>query len=166
MIYYKIQEQTLKVGKFKGERVKIARATGRKRTSTKDFCRLIADSTTFDRHEVQGIINRMAEVAQRELLRGNSIEMGDFGTLSPSFKSEAVPIGTDFNATKHIHSPRVRMRLKPAFAGLLNYETKYSELKESDMCPAPNDPPHTEPSQPSNPSTPPSNGGGEEQTGM
>ena len=137
MIYYKIQEQTLKVGKFKGNKVKIARATGRKRTSTEDFCKLVADSTTFNRHEVQGIMNRMAEIAQRELLRGNSIEMGDFGTLSPSFKSEAVPVGTDFNVTKHIHSPRVRMRLKPAFAGLLNYETKYSELKESDICPAP-----------------------------
>ena len=169
MIYYKLQERKATLGKHQGQLVQIARPTGRKRLSTNYFCGLVADSTTFNRHEVQGVLNRMAEVARRELQRGASIEMGDFGTLSPSFSSQAVPVGTKFDPTAHITKPRVRMRLKPAFATMLEVETKYSELKESDMCPAPSNPPHTEPSQPNNPSTPPSNGGGnggEDQTGM
>lgn len=155
MIYYKLKEQKINIGKLKGQVAQIARPTGRKRLSTNYFCGLVADSTTFNRHEVQGIMNRMAEVARRELQRGSSIEMGDFGTLSPSFTSQAVPVGTKFDPTVHITKPRVRMRLKPAFATMLGVETKYSEFKASDMCPAPNDPPHDEPS------TPPAPGGNE-----
>lgn len=165
MIYYKLRDQKINFGKYKGQVMQVAQPTRRKRLSTVDFCELVADSTTFNRHEVQGVMNRMAEIARRELQRGASIEMGDFGTLSPSFSSKAVPVGTKFDPTVHITKPRVRMRLKPAFATMLEVKTKYSELKESDLCPAPSEPPHSNPSQPSNPQTPPSNGG-EDQTGM
>lgn len=153
MIYYKLQERKATLGKLKGQTVQIAHPTNRKRLSTVDFCELVADSTTFNRHEVQGVINRMAEVACRELQRGSSIEMGDFGTLSPTFKSQSVPVGTEFNAAKHISKPRVRMRLKPRFATILDVETNFSELKADDQCKAPSTDPSTEPS------TPPAPGG-------
>lgn len=137
MIYYKLKEMKARFGKLQGQTVQVAQATRRKRISTVDFCELVADSTTFNRHEVQGVLNRMAEVARRELQRGASIEMGDFGTLSPSFASQAVPVGTKFDPNRHITKPRVRMRLKPAFATMLEVKAQYSELKASDMCPAP-----------------------------
>lgn len=160
MIYYKLKQQKINIGKLKGQIVQVAQPTRRKRISTEDFCELVADSTTFNRHEVQGVMNRMAEIARRELQRGASIEMGDFGTLSPSFSSKAVPVGTKFDPTQHITKPRVRMRLKPAFATMLEVKTKYSELKESDLCPAPSEPPHDEPAQPADPNKP--NTGGNE----
>lgn len=134
MIYYKLQQRKATLGKHQGKMVQVARPTNRKRITTTNFCRLVADGNTFDRHEVQAVMNRMAEVACRELQEGNSIEMGDFGTLSPTFKSVAVPEGTEFNVSKHITKPRVRMRLKPRFATLLEVETSYSELKESNQC--------------------------------
>lgn len=143
MIYYKLKQQKINFGKLKGQLVQIALPTNRKRISTTEFCKLVADGNTFDRHEVQAVMNRMAEVACRELQRGASIEMGDFGTLSPTFKSQAVPHGTEFNAVKHITKPRVRMRLKPRFATLLEIESSFSELKASDMCPAPEKKPDT-----------------------
>lgn len=164
MIYYKLKQQEVKLGKLQGQTVQVAQPTRRKRISTEDFCELVADSTTFNRHEVQGIMNRMAEIARRELQRGASIEMGDFGTLAPSFSSKAVPVGTKFDPTVHITKPRVRMRLKPAFATMLEVKTKYSEFKESAMCPAPNDPPHDEPAQPSEPKKPEE--GGNDQIGV
>lgn len=166
MIYYKIKTASLRDKEGKKRPMQVAHATGRKRTSVEDFSRLVADTTTFSRQEVRAVIDRMAEVAIRELNRGYTVELGDFGTLIPSFRSEAVPVGVAFDPRKHIHSPRVTMRLKRDFSLALHSNRSFSELKESDMCPAPNDPPHTEPSQPSNPPTPPSNGGGEEQTGM
>lgn len=152
MIYYKLKEMKARFGKLQGQNVQVAQATRRKRISTVDFCELVADSTTYNRHEVQGVLNRMAEVARRELQRGASIEMGDFGTLSPSFASQAVPVGTKFDPTRHITKPRVRMRLKPAFATMLEVKAQYSELKASDTCPAPSKP-HDEPAQPSDPNT-------------
>lgn len=153
MIYYKLKQQKINFGKLKGQLVQIAQPTNRKRISTTEFCKLVADGNTFDRHEVQAVMNRMAEVACRELQRGASIEMGDFGSLSPTFKSQAVPHGTEFNAVKHISKPRVRMRLKPRFATLLEIESSFSELKASDTCPAPSESPHTEPAQPADPNT-------------
>ncbi len=158
MIYYKLKQQKINIGKLKGQTVQVAQPTRRKRISTVDFCELVADSTTFNRHEVQGVMNRMAEIARRELQRGASIEMGDFGTLSPSFSSQAVPVGTKFDPAVHITKPRVRMRLKPTFATMLEIKTKYSELKASGLCPAPSEPPHTEPAQPE---TPPAGGSGQ-----
>lgn len=137
MIYYKIKTASLRDKEGNKRPMQVAHATGRKRTSVEDFSRLVADTTTFSRQEVRAVIDRMAEVAIRELNRGYSVELGDFGTLIPSFRSEAVPVGVAFDPRKHIHSPRVTMRLKRDFSLALHSNRSFSELKESDMCQAP-----------------------------
>lgn len=137
MIYYKIRTTNLRDKEGKKRPMQVAQATRRKRTSVEDFSRLVADTTTFSRQEVRAVIDRMAEVAIRELNRGYSVELGDFGTLIPSFRSVAVPVGEEFNPRKHIHSPRVTMRMKPNFASSLLTNRSFSELKESDICEAP-----------------------------
>ena len=63
----------------------------------------MAKSTTFNRQEVEAVLNYATEIAR------DIVEFGDLGTLSPSFKSKVVPVGEVFNVQKHIEKPVVRL---------------------------------------------------------
>ena len=54
----------------------------------------MAKSTTFNRQEVEAVLNYATEIAR------DIVEFGDLGTLSPSFKSKVVPVGEVFNVQK------------------------------------------------------------------
>ena len=62
----------------------------------RSFCERVAKSTTFNRQEVEAVLNYTTEIAR------DIVEFGDLGTLSPSFKSKVVPVGEVFNVQKHI----------------------------------------------------------------
>ena len=79
---FTIREQKMSVGPKKGQKVYIARPTDRQRVTHRQFCEEVAHATTF----------------------------GDIGTLSPSFKSKAVDPIEDFNATRDIKKPMVKLR--------------------------------------------------------
>lgn len=94
-----------------GKRTKmvVAVPTGRKRVSFRSFCERVAKSTTFNTQEVAAILNYATEIAKDIVSEGDIVEFGDLGTLSPTFKSKAVPVGEKFRAQEHIIEPAVRL---------------------------------------------------------
>ena len=75
----------------------------------RSFCERVAKSTTFNRQEVEAVLNYATEIVRDIVANGDIVEFGDLGTLSPSFKSKIVPQGEVFNVQKHIEKPVVRL---------------------------------------------------------
>ena len=92
-----------------GKIVQVAKPTGRHRVSFRNFCERVAKSTTFNRQEVEAVLNYATEIARDIVANGDIVEFGDLGTLNPSFKSKVVPKGETFNVQKHIEKPVVRL---------------------------------------------------------
>lgn len=107
---FTIREQKLSVGPKKGQKVFIARPTDRQRVTHRKFCEEVARATTFTGAEVEAVLRLAAEMAKRHVESGESVDFGDIGTLSPSFKSKAVDHIEDFNATRDIKKPMVKLR--------------------------------------------------------
>lgn len=104
-----LTKRKLNVGKLAKTTVQIAQPTGRHRVDFRNFCDRVAKSTTFNRQEVEAVLNYAIEIARDIVANGDIVEFGDLGTLKPSFKSKAVPEGTRFNANVHIEKPVVRL---------------------------------------------------------
>lgn len=119
-LQFVITERKLSVGPQAGKIVQIARPTGRHRVDYRNFCERVAKSTTFNRQEVEAVLNYATEIARDIVANGDIVEFGDLGTLKPSFKSKAVPKGTPFRAQEHIEKPVV----------LLNPSRKYFTLTD------------------------------------
>ena len=108
-LQFVLVERKLNVGKNAGKTVQIAQPTGRSRVSFRNFCERVAKSTTFNRQEVEAVLNYATEIAKDIVSNGDIVDFGDLGTLKPSFKSRAVPQGEKFNANVHIEKPVVRL---------------------------------------------------------
>lgn len=109
-LLYKIRRQKMTVGKYKGKEVYTAIPTGRERVGHREFCEEVARATTFTGAEVEAALRLAAEVAKRHVENGESVDFGDIGTLTPTFKSHAVPKAEDFDPKRHITRPMVRLR--------------------------------------------------------
>lgn len=107
---FTIREQKMSVGPKKGQKVYIARPTDRQRVTHRQFCEEVAHATTFTGAEVEAVLRLAAEMAKKHVESGESVDFGDIGTLSPSFKSKAVDHIEDFNATRDIKKPMVKLR--------------------------------------------------------
>ncbi|KGN79955.1 histidinol phosphate phosphatase [Porphyromonas gulae] len=121
-LQFVLVERKLNVGTNAGKVVQIAQPTGRHRVSFRSFCERVAKSTSFNRQEVEAVLNYATEIARDIVANGDIVEFGDLGTLKPSFKSKAVPKGEVFSIQKHIEKPIVR----------LNTSKKYFTL--TDVC--------------------------------
>ncbi|KGN94610.1 HU family DNA-binding protein [Porphyromonas gulae] len=121
-LQFVLVERKLNVGANAGKVVQIAQPTGRHRVSFRSFCERVAKSTSFNRQEVEAVLNYATEIARDIVANGDIVEFGDLGTLKPSFKSKAVPKGEVFSVQKHIEKPIVR----------LNPSKKYFTL--TDVC--------------------------------
>lgn len=91
-IKYRVTKQRISLGKHKGKTILMARATNRERVSFRRLCEEVAHNTTFAPEEVMAVVGLVFGTAKRHVQEGDSVELGDFGTLSPSIKSRAVPI--------------------------------------------------------------------------
>lgn len=109
-LLYKIRRQKMSVGKYKGKEVYTAIPTGRERVGHREFCEEVARATTFTGAEVEAALRLAAEVAKRHVENGESVDFGDIGTLTPTFRSHAVPKAEDFDPKRHITRPMVRLR--------------------------------------------------------
>ena len=119
-LQFVLVERKINIGPNAGKTVQIARPTGRHRVDFRNFCERVAKSTTFNRQEVEAVLNYATEIARDIVANGDIVEFGDLGTLKPSFKSKAVEIGTPFRAQEHIEKPVV----------LLNPSKKYFTLTD------------------------------------
>ena len=62
-LQFVIVKRKLNVGKHAGKTVQIARPTGRHRVDFRNFCDRVAKSTTFNRQEVEAVLNYATEIA-------------------------------------------------------------------------------------------------------
>ena len=106
-LQFVVVERKLNVGKNAGKVMQIARPTGRHRVDFRSFCERVSKSTTFNRQEVEAVLNYATEIAKDIVSNGDIVEFGDLGTLMPSFKSKAIEQGVKFNANVHIEKPVV-----------------------------------------------------------
>lgn len=103
-------ERKMSIGPQSGKTVQvvqIVQPTGRHRVDFRSFCERVAKSTTFNRQEVEAVLNYATEIARDIVANGDIVEFGDLGTLKPSFKSKAVEVGKPFRAQEHIEKPVV-----------------------------------------------------------
>ena len=141
-LQFVLVERKLNVGANAGKVVQIAQPTGRHRVSFRNFCERVAKSTTFNRQEVEAVLNYATEIARDIVANGDIVEFGDLGTLKPSFKSKSVPKGGVFNVQKHIEKPVVRLSPSKKYFALTNvsYEQTMTKPKKGTKpSPKPNE---------------------------
>ena len=90
-LQFVLMERKMNVSPQAGKIVQVAHRTGRRRVDFRSFCERVAKSTTFNRQEVEAVLNYATEIARDIVANGDIVEFGDLGTLSPSFKSKIVP---------------------------------------------------------------------------
>lgn len=125
---YTLGERKVGVGTLKGQMVIQATPSGRHRVSFERFCELVAKDTTLNYMEVQSVLNLAADMARDIVANGDIVDFGRLGTLSPSFKSKVVPVGTEFNANIHITEPRVNLRPNSTYFRLRSEEVSYERM--------------------------------------
>ena len=128
-LQFVVVERKLNVGKNAGKLVQIAKPTGRHRIDFRNFCERVAKSTTFNRQEVEAVLNYSTEIAKDIVANGDIVEFGDLGTLMPSFKSKAVEQGTKFNANVHIEKPVVLLQPSKKYFTLTGVSYEQTEAK-------------------------------------
>lgn len=92
-LQYVLVGRKMNVGPQAGKIVQVAQPTGRQRVDFRGFCERVAKSTTFNRQEVEAVLNYATEIARDIVASGDIVDFGDLGMLKPSFKSKAVPQG-------------------------------------------------------------------------
>ncbi len=97
------------MGKQEGKTAIMAQPTGRHRVDFRNFCERVAKSTTFNRQEVEAVLNYATEIARDIVANGDIVDFGDLGSLKPTFKSKAVEKDKVFRAQEHIEKPMVRL---------------------------------------------------------
>lgn len=123
-------ERKMNVGPLAGKVVQVAHPTGRMRVDFRNFCDRVAKSTTFNRQEVEAVLNYAIEIARDIVANGDIVEFGDLGTLKPSFKSKVVEKGKPFNANIHIEKPVVL--LSPSHKYFTLSDVSYERVEPSE----------------------------------
>ncbi len=138
-LQFVLTERKLNIGPQAGKIVQIARPTGRHRVDFRSFCERVAKSTTFNRQEVEAVLNYAIEIARDIVANGDIVEFGDLGTLSPSFKSKAVEKGKTFRAQEHIEKPVVLLSPSRKYFTLtdVSYEQTTAKPKKDPAPPTP-----------------------------
>lgn len=127
-----LKEQKMMVGPMKGKKVFIATPTDRRRISHRSFCEEVARATTFTGAEVEAVLRLAAETAKKHVESGETVDFGDIGSLTPSFKSKAVEKAADFNAQKHITRPVVKLRPSKRYFTLTDVSYERVEPRPSE----------------------------------
>ena len=127
-IGYILGQHKVGVGPNKGKVVIQATPLGRHRMSFERFCELVAKDTTLNYMEVQSVLNLAADMAREVVAKGDVVDFGRLGTLSPSFKSKVVPVGSEINANMHITEPRVNLRPNATYFRLIPEEVSYERM--------------------------------------
>lgn len=133
-------------------------------THLNDIAQMVEQISAISVGDVLSVLNTLGKIVAVELANGRIVDLGDLGRLRLSLRAKGVAKPEEVKhetilATRAIFVPGQAIRLKQR-----NLSFAYTSAQPQPR--KPEDKPHDEPSQPSNPSTPPSNGGGEDQTGM
>ena len=143
-LQFVVVERKLAVGKHAGKVMLIAKPTGRHHVDFRN-----AKSTTFNRQEVEAVLNYATEIAKDIVANGDIVDFGDLGSLMPSFKSKAVEKGQKFNANIHIEKPVVLLKPSRKYFTLtdVSYEQTEPKTKAAKSKPKKNTPEGGTPSE-------------------
>ncbi len=116
---YVLHERKMSIGPLKGKSVLYATPSGRRRVSHRTFCEMVALATTFTSGEIQAVLQHATAIAKRLVENGDSVDFGDLGVLTPTFKSAMVEKGKEkFNAGKHLKNPKILLRPNATYFAL------------------------------------------------
>ena len=66
----------------------------------KNLATQISGRSSLTSGDVANVLQNLVELLPQELIKGNSVQLGDFGTFRISFSSEGVDTEKDFNTDK------------------------------------------------------------------
>lgn len=70
------------------------------KVSLKKLAKEIAGRSSLTSGDVLNVINNLLDELPAYLMRGNRVQLGDFGSFRLSFSSEGVEVAKDFNTNK------------------------------------------------------------------
>lgn len=74
----------------------------------------------FTRDIIVGVISAMVDCMHEQLVAGNRVELGDFGTLQAALRCEGADTPEDFSTDKHIKAVEVNWTPSKKFKDLKN----------------------------------------------
>ena len=69
-------------------------------TTQKNLAQQISGRSSLTSGDVNNVIQNLLELLPQELIKGNSVQLGDFGTFRLSFSSDGVDTEKDFTKDK------------------------------------------------------------------
>lgn len=66
----------------------------------KNIASQVSGRSSLTAGDISNVIQNLLELLPEELMKGNSVQLGDFGTFRASFSSEGVEKEKDFNVAK------------------------------------------------------------------
>lgn len=91
-------------------------------TTQKNLATQISGRSSLTAGDIANVLQNLAELLPEELTKGNSVQLGDFGTFRVSFSSEGVEQEKDFNPTKI-------KDIKIIFTPSTDFKKKLSDMK-------------------------------------
>lgn len=88
----------------------------------KNISSQISGRSSLTAGDVASVLQNLVEILPEELIKGNSVQLGDFGTFRASFSSEGVEQEKDFNASKI-------KDVKIIFTPSTDFKKKLSDMK-------------------------------------
>ena len=76
-LQFTVVERKHSVGKHAGKVMQVAIPTRRHRIDFRSFCERVAKSTTFNRQEVEAVLNYATEIAKDIVADGDIVDFGD-----------------------------------------------------------------------------------------
>ncbi len=85
----------------------------------RDLAKRISNESTISMMDTMAVLEAFLQIIPNELLRGNIVKLGDFGTFRTTLSGVGVTTEDEFNAATHITNLNVRFRPAKEFNKLL-----------------------------------------------
>lgn len=159
MFRYTVSERRALTKGGRREIRQVATQVNHGRVNVDDLAKEIADDTSLGKGDIKSVLLHLAELAQRYISMGFSVDLGDLGTLTPRLSAETLPVGAKYTAER-IRKINVRFTPAPVFKTRLR-DTSFEQVKEKEAsatsCPAPEAPKEDKPNE-DKPGTPEAEG--------
>lgn len=155
MLRFQVKSRKASIGKKKGQVLFFAHKQATRRMTLEQVEESISRSTTLTRGDVRAAIASLTDVVNEAIYRGDSVDLGDLGTLRVAVGVKQMDKEEDVNAST-LRKPQVRYTPKKAMrllaktipVSVFNPKSKGSYLGDkSDVAPSTTET-HHEPASP------------------
>ena len=113
MLRFQVKSRKASIGKKKGQVLFFAHKQAARRMTLEQVEESISRSTTLTRGDVRAAIASLTDVVNEAILRGDSVDLGDLGTLRVAVGVKQMDKEEDVNAST-LRKPQVRYTPKKA----------------------------------------------------